>query len=114
MPGMQAMVEAANAALNLNNIAAVAPSATATGQNLGTACQTMGVATTPEQISFLNTCPVGLQHTLLAAIDSARSRGLPVQLSWTEGPYRLTIYEAAGTAKSLGAMAIGLESPMPS
>jgi hypothetical protein len=129
MPAMQAMVETANEMLNHNNLgtananlAALAAPPTgleaadlAARKNvLAGACDALGVTQSPAQRDYLSTWPIGLQETLRAAVQSAVNRSLAVQLTWMEGPYKLTIYEAADTDTTRGGMSINLQSPMPS
>ena len=114
MPYMQAMVEAANEALNRNNIGTYNSDPKVTGLS-GAVARLLGSGKMTAPVNaYLDSWPTGLQDTVLAAVRSAVARQLPVTMAWMPGyDFKVTVTEAAGIPASPGGMTIVLESKYP-
>lgn len=116
MPAMQAMTERANVLFNRENIDKIDPQLLAPGVDLPTAARELGIAATEAEVAFLSTWPAGLQEALRATLYSALTTAprLPVTLAWAPGyDYEMNLFQAAGTAQSIGGTTVTLRSRYP-
>lgn len=117
MPYLQAMAERVNWALgNRENITAVKAAHFRQGQDLVDAAKALGIAVSQEEIDTFAAWPLGMREAVRAAIYASltRDQRVPITFAWAPGyDYELSIWEAAGSEKSLGGMTILMKSRYP-
>lgn len=114
MPNYQAMVETINVKFNRQNIASVPadPFDPASQLDFGQSAMLLGVAKTNDEMGFLNALPASVKDGLKAALNSARTSQLPLQMVWVPGfDYELNVWEAPGTPTSIGGISVVLKTP---
>jgi hypothetical protein len=116
MPIMQGVIERLNAVFHRKHIREVDPALLAPGASLSTAARKVGAARALFEREFIDSWPPALQETIRAAIYSALTRKprIPVTFSWAPGyDFEVSIWEAAGTQRTMGGITIHLRSRYP-